>query len=186
MRSFLILFRRVMLILTLMIFTLSVLSAGSIFIHLVSEDTVGYNLADIEELTFTDETLNVHLISGDPGIFNLTEIVQITFSEDMSVEEMVEFVSLIPIRFLKNYPNPFNPETTISFELAQESRTLIEIYNVKGQRVRKLLDDTLEGGTHAIIWDGSNDSNRQVGSGVYFYRVCVNDTEEFSKMIMLK
>lgn len=186
MRSFLLLIRRVMLMLTLMMFTLSVLSAGSILIHLVSEETVGYNLADIEELNFADETLNVHLITGDPGIFNLSEIDQITFSEDLSVEDMLEFVSLIPIRFLRNYPNPFNPETTISFELAQESRTLIEIYNVKGQRVRKLLDDTLEGGAHAIIWDGNNDSHRQVGSGVYLYRVSVDGTEEFSKMIMLK
>ena len=178
--------KKLILIVLVMMLTMSVLSAASIVIHMISEETYSYDLADIEELTFIDVTLNVLLTSGDPAVFDLSEIDQITFSEDMSVEEIAELVSLIPIRFLKNYPNPFNPETTISFELAQESRTLIEIFNVKGQRVRKLLDDTLEVGTHAIIWDGSNDSNRQVGSGVYFYRVSVNGTEEFSKMIMLK
>ncbi len=178
--------RRSMLILPIMMLTLSILSAGSIQIHLVSEETVGYNLADIEELTFTNETLIIHLIAVDPELFDIAEIDHITFGEDLSVEDMVELVSLIPIRFLKNYPNPFNPETTITFELGQESRTLIEIYNVKGQRVRKLLDDTLRQGSHAIIWDGRNDRNDPVSSGVYFYRVSVNDSELFSRMIMLK
>ena len=126
-RPFILFGRRLFFILPVLIFTVSVLSAGSILIHLVSDDTVGYNLADIDQIAFSEETLNVHLTSGESGVFDLADIDQITFSEDLSVEEIVELVSAIPIRFLKNYPNPFNPETTISFELAQESRTRIEI-----------------------------------------------------------
>ncbi|HPR17682.1 MAG TPA: CapA family protein [Candidatus Cloacimonadota bacterium] len=72
--------------------------------------------------------------------------------------------------FKRNYPNPFNPITTISFEVYDETRDEIEIaiYNIKGQKVKRLLRDSFASGTHVVVWDGTDKSHRSVASGIYF------------------
>ena len=87
---------------------------------------------------------------------------------------------------LQNYPNPFNPTTTISFEIAEAGKTQIEIYNVKGQKIKTLLDETMEIGGHSTIWNGTDSDDKQVASGIYFYKVSVNNTEQIKKMILIK
>jgi len=85
-----------------------------------------------------------------------------------------------------NYPNPFNPTTTIAFSLPLSGRTTLDIYNLKGQRVRQLLNANLPSGSHKATWDGSNDNNQPVSSGIYFYRVCCSDQAFTGKMILAK
>ena len=177
---------RIVLITLIMTFSLSILSAGTMYIHLNSSETQVFGISEISELTFADDGLNIHKLTGETEEFAMAEIAQITFSEDLSVEELVDLVSRIPIRYLKNYPNPFNPETTISFEIAQAGRAKVEVYNSKGQRVRVLLDEMLQQGSHSVLWNGRNEAGSQVSSGVYFYRVSVDESEQYSKMIMVK
>ena len=136
-------------------------------------------------LLFT-ETMIIHLVNGETDEFELAVVDSITFDPGTSVEEMVEFISQIPIRFLKNYPNPFNPTTTISFEIAQSGKTKVEVFNVKGQKVKTLLNKELDIGVHSFVWSGLDEQNRKVVSGMYFYRVKVNEEEKINKMIMLK
>jgi hypothetical protein len=85
-----------------------------------------------------------------------------------------------------NYPNPFNPETTISFFLPQAGETELSIYNLKGQKVRNLLSSPLPTGTHRANWNGMDDSNKPVSSGIYFYRINANQHSYTGKMIMAK
>ncbi|MCF7920844.1 MAG: T9SS type A sorting domain-containing protein, partial [Candidatus Cloacimonetes bacterium] len=85
-----------------------------------------------------------------------------------------------------NYPNPFNPMTTISFALPEESEVSISIYNIKGQKVKVLVDDIMEKGQHKIVWDGLNASGRQVASGVYLYNMQTKDYSSTKKMLMIK
>ncbi|HHE37647.1 MAG TPA: T9SS type A sorting domain-containing protein [Candidatus Cloacimonetes bacterium] len=132
------------------------------------------------------ETMFINLNNGETMEIDTDEIMGITFSPDVSVEEMVEIISQIPIKFLKNTPNPFNPATTISFELMKKGKISIEIYNAKGQKVRKLLDKKMEAGNHQVIWDGLDDQGKRVASGVFFYKISLNDEQLMKKMIMLK
>jgi len=83
-----------------------------------------------------------------------------------------------------SYPNPFNPETNISFSLPAEQEVSLNIYNLKGQRVRELVNGQMVSGTYTIIWDGKNDGGKQVGSGLYFYKLRT-DGREFSKKMLL-
>lgn len=85
-----------------------------------------------------------------------------------------------------NYPNPFNPETIISFSLLQETDVLIEVFNIKGEKVRTLIDDRYPAAHHQVSWNGTNDRGQQVGSGVYFYRMIADDYSSIRKMILLK
>ncbi len=132
------------------------------------------------------EMMSIHTSTGETISFDTGDIEQITFSSDVSVEDMAEIVSQIPIKFLKNYPNPFNPNTTISFVLNQAGNTEVEIFNVKGQKVKLLRREVLGVGTHSCTWDGRNDCGNTVASGVFFYRVSVNGNTLLNKMLMLK
>jgi hypothetical protein len=80
-----------------------------------------------------------------------------------------------------NYPNPFNPETNIVFELASGSNVLIEIYNIKGQKVTTLINETFETGSHKVIWNAVGQS-----SGIYLLRFITAETSEMKKLILLK
>ncbi|MBT4333544.1 MAG: T9SS type A sorting domain-containing protein [Candidatus Cloacimonetes bacterium] len=88
---------------------------------------------------------------------------------------------------ISNYPNPFNPTTTISFSLTTEitENTEIIIYNLKGQKVKNL-PITLSGDEGAGIWNGTDNSGQPVSSGIYFYKLGVGDLQQVNKMILLK
>jgi len=87
---------------------------------------------------------------------------------------------------LQNYPNPFNPETQIRFQLPEAAKTRIAIYNLNGQTVRTLVDEQLEPGYHEITWNGTNDHGKQVGSGVYYYRIEAGKHSGIKKMALVR
>ncbi len=88
---------------------------------------------------------------------------------------------------LTNYPNPFNPETKIVFDLPESGLVKLEIYNIKGQKVKTLLDCYMNPGRSEILWNSKDDDGKRVSSGVYFYKLDVNGkTEKTKKMLLLK
>lgn len=85
-----------------------------------------------------------------------------------------------------NYPNPFNPETVISFTLKSNDNVKIEIYNVKGERVRTLTNMEYNPGHHNIVWKGLNDFGKPVSSGIYFYKMITSEFQDTKKMLLIK
>lgn len=85
-----------------------------------------------------------------------------------------------------NFPNPFNPSTTIEYDLATPSRVKIEIFNVMGTRVCELLNEHQVSGHHLVRWDGTTDRGVPVASGTYIYRVATDDAVETKKMVLLR
>jgi M6 family metalloprotease-like protein len=85
-----------------------------------------------------------------------------------------------------NYPNPFNPETSIKYMTHRYEHVLIEVYNVRGQKVATLVDDYKSAGTHTTIWDGTDSMSRSVASGIYFYTMTTGDYHKVKKMVLLK
>ena len=85
-----------------------------------------------------------------------------------------------------NYPNPFNPVTTIGFSLPQAGEVSLDIFNLLGQQVRTLIDRRLSSGRYRLSWDGTDDNSETVTSGVYFYRLKTDDNAETRKMLLLK
>jgi photosystem II stability/assembly factor-like uncharacterized protein len=85
-----------------------------------------------------------------------------------------------------NYPNPFNPETTISFSLNKEEFVSLEIYNIKGQKVKSLVSATLSANNYSIVWNGTDDTNQKVSSGMYFYKMKTQSYSKVNKMLLLK
>ena len=85
-----------------------------------------------------------------------------------------------------NYPNPFNPSTTISYNLGKDARVSVEIFNLKGQLVKRLVNDTQAKGTHNAVWNGRDNNNREVASGFYFYKLCAGESTITRKILMMK
>jgi hypothetical protein len=84
------------------------------------------------------------------------------------------------------YPNPFNPNTTIRFNLSERSAVTIDVYNIRGQLVKNLFDGNLFSGNHFIRWNGTNSENNPVSSGIYFYRITADGHNVTGKMMLMK
>jgi hypothetical protein len=102
------------------------------------------------------------------------------------VENDLENGAISEFSLEQNYPNPFNPNTNIEFTLPGEGWVILDVYNVLGQRVRRLLADRLDRGLHSITWDGKDDSAKDLADGIYLYRLQTEDFSETKKMILLK
>lgn len=85
-----------------------------------------------------------------------------------------------------NYPNPFNPQTNIEFKLAKEGPVSILIYDNKGSLIRTLLHSELASGTYVLSWDGRNEADEDVASGLYMYRLQTNTFTETKKMMLIR
>ncbi len=85
-----------------------------------------------------------------------------------------------------NYPNPFNPETIINYSIKEAGNVTIEVYNIKGQLVKILVNDARETGNYTTIWNGRDNSNKSVASGVYFYKMRAQNYSSTKKMILMK
>jgi hypothetical protein len=86
---------------------------------------------------------------------------------------------------LQNHPNPFNPSTTIQFSIPQESKVELTVYNIKGQKVKTIVDATCEMGINTYIWNGTNNFGNKVGTGIYFYQLKVDSKAIKTKKMML-
>jgi len=127
------------------------------------------------------------VIAGSTSSYGLggSDFWLIRLDQEISIADNAIVESLI--LNLSNYPNPFNPTTTISFSIPEESNVKLSIYNIKGQKIKSLLNDQITSGEHSIVWNGEDDSGKKVSSGVYLYKLNVNGkTEAVRKCLLLK
>ena len=120
------------------------------------------------------------------------------YSKDVTGDDRVLFVNRyeylstegegVPIEFAlhENYPNPFNPTTTLRFDLPEVSNLTLTIYNMLGQKVRTFDYQNTSAGYHSVTWDAANDLGQQVGAGVYLYQLQTKDFVKTRKMVLLK
>ena len=127
-----------------------------------------------------------HLLIGEFSYYpnNLVSNPVLIIVESVSVEKYE--LPLIGYN-LSNYPNPFNPSTTIEFTIQNNSEIELSIYNIKGQKIKTLTQNEYAKGSHSIIWSGDEESGNPVNSGIYYYKLKVNGkTEAVNKCLMLK
>ena len=86
----------------------------------------------------------------------------------------------------QNYPNPFNPSTTISYTVGKSGHVTVEIYSVDGRRIRVLVDEAQEPGDRSVIWDGRNDKEMRVATGIYFCRLEIDSFSTVRKMLLIQ
>jgi hypothetical protein len=102
------------------------------------------------------------------------------------ISEVEDIDPVFVTELVGNYPNPFNPVTTISFNMANEGNVKIEVFNIRGQHVTTLVNEVRNAGPHRVVWSGVDANNRNVGSGVYFYRMTTDSFSSTQKMLLIK
>ncbi len=158
----------------------------------VLNDSIDYDSADISFVLHYENKSAPKMIQTY-SLFDKIEKKFISRDLDMSTKERFYTVKLNDIPEIEyetalnsNYPNPFNPSTIIAFSLKEDSKVELSIFNVKGQKVSTLSNDYLKKGNHSIVWNGKDNSGRLCSSGVYFYRLKVNNQVFSRKMLMMK
>jgi len=119
----------------------------------------------------------------------ITVADQTNFSDwILTDEDPATGIEDLPSRFYlsANYPNPFNPTTTISYEIARPSHVRLDVYNAAGQLVRVLVDSRKSEGRYRMEWDGLDTRGMQAASGVYFYRLKAGEFEQTRKMVLVR
>ena len=157
---------------------------------------IGYHIyrdnEPLTEIPIASEDYTDTLTSSGTYVYSVRAVYTIGLSETISIEveitvSDIDEVTPINKTFLKgNYPNPFNPETTIQFDLVKDSEISIEIYNIKGQKVRTLFSGQMNRGSHTKIWNGTDDHGQNVSSGIYFYRLIADDVTSTRRMVLMK
>ncbi len=137
-----------------------------------------HRAADNKYFVTWEDTRNLAFTAGE-DIF-----AQLIQYEPVAIDDPTAIPTWDPN--LSTYPNPFNPETTVQFSLQKETKVALKVYNVKGQLVRTLCDEVLPLGEHHIEWDGRDNVDRKVSSGVYLINLNVNGRDYRSKALLLK
>jgi len=149
---------------------------------LVPPDTKSFH--DVDLYVVGIYTYRVRALFKSPhGMTELSEPLIVNFVNE------IDYVKPVNVMHLSaNYPNPFNPFTSIRYQVSGIGNQNVEInvYNVRGQRVRTLLNEHREPGQHSVVWNGRDDSGREVGSGIYFYRMRVGEFTQTRSMVLLK
>jgi len=143
---------------------------------------------NLTDLTYTDSNVpNGTYVYGVMAQYTSGDAEPIE-TEPITILSADDEQTLLPmVTALKgNYPNPFNPDTNISFSLHENALVVIEIYNVRGQKVRTLVNTEMEAGNHSVVWNGRTDQNREAGSGIFFYRMKAGTFTSTRKMILMK
>ena len=172
----------------------------------VVEDSVVTFSVDVEDIDstieyewFVDEILQAELTEEFVHTFSVVgdiEIKSIAFDEDYDIETIwlveVEAGSavgdILPVKtnLSKNFPNPFNPETTINYSIVDAGMVRIEIFNIKGEKVRTLVNEHKSVGFYSTVWNGRDNYGKEVSSGMYFYNMITDNFHKFRKMVLLK
>ena len=134
-----------------------------------------------EPVGFTEQLLKVYPNS-------VTENVDIYLTKNLSTGIPIETEALNPKEFAlqPNYPNPFNPSTTLSYDVPQTSHVTINIYNLLGKKIVTLLDEEVQAGTYQLIWETKNIMGQELSSGVYICRMQSNDFIKSRKMMLIR
>jgi len=136
------------------------------------QETVRYNRYHVHDQS-SGKVISSNLYTGMLGDYYL---VSFEDSEGM-IPSGLEFGC---------YPNPFNPGLNICFSLPEEIPVEVNIYNIKGQKVRTLVKEQYRSGEYELVWDGRNTSGKQTGSGVYFIRIKAGKENLYRKAVMIK
>jgi aminopeptidase N len=132
---------------------------------------------DLEESFLLSPGATVQNVTLDPDHWILCDVVRTFTGGDETPS--ATFLS-------QNFPNPFNPATTILFGLAAPGSASVRVYDARGALVATLIDGTLDGGTHEVRWNGTDDRGAPVASGVYFCRLSAEGTVLTRKMLLLR
>jgi len=139
-----------------------------------------------QALSYTDPTpptgIHQYYLTSAYGDFESTP------SNSVTIEVTAAGTTPLPTTtaLLGNFPNPFNPSTTIQLQIKKSAPVSVDVFNMRGQKVKTLVRENLDAGTHSYEWNGTNNESQTVASGIYFYTVHIGSFCQTRRMILMK
>jgi len=139
-------------------------------------------LVEMEPLLVEDKMMDTVLVCPAPARFDAEPIAEALEAQSEQPGQ------ILPDKYqlFANYPNPFNPETTIGYSIAKAGWVQVEIFNTLGQCVRTLVDAEQAAGAHQVVWDARNEVGEMMPGGIYFYKLTTTEFSATRKMLLLK
>jgi hypothetical protein len=173
--------------------------------HLIIQDITN-TLTDVFEVVWNP--MDSVITGGDSLIIDVVfkPVAQTMYSDDITVHNNDTPVTIhlegsgmisglvdhlagtVPTEYVlyQAYPNPFNPSTTIRYQLPHTTSVRLVVYNALGQQVQTLVNSRIEAGYHEVTWDGKNNAGMQMPSGVYLFRMETENFQQVNKMMLMK
>lgn len=164
-------------------------NSGGFYLHSGTDGSIIGSISGLNNLLITTEG---KFIDNRDSIIQVVQISRnkaCLYQSSGAVDVDDENHEILPevLSLSQNYPNPFNSSTCIEFTLPGKSLVKLSIYNILGQRIATLADGQFKAGHHSVSWNGTDDSGREVPTGVYFYSIDANGNDKVvKKMLMLK
>ena len=159
-------------------------------ITLVSSNNVNVNIPTFTAGTTVEQIVTVTITGANP--FIAIQVTDCAGNSQVCDPVYTTLSTNLPenYKLAQNFPNPFNPSTTIHFGLApklgESTFVTLKIFDAAGQEVKTLISETMAPGEYSIEWDGTNNNNRQVAGGMYLYQLITGDFVQTRKMVLLK
>ena len=160
--------------------------------NISSDSDFGIVLCDASKKQYTPKIMKVDedtaIVGWIDGRSSGKEEIKGLFAQKIVIsgvdneEDNVE----VPSMELSNYPNPFNPSTSIKFNIESPQEVTLEVFNIRGQLVKTLVNDDLAEGYHTIKWNGNDNNDNRVSSGLYMYKLSTEKKSQTNKMLLLK
>jgi hypothetical protein len=151
--------------------------------------SVNYNVNACSSAEFT-----LSAVYGQTGDYN--ETINVTSNDPFMPSTEIHVTAhvgndipgtpIIQTKLQGNYPNPFNPVTYIAFSLKTSGKVKLDVFNLKGQLVKTLVNENMASGQHRVLWDGKDNDRHQVASGIYLYRFQSGAVSDTKKMMLMK
>lgn len=151
-------------------------------------DVVEHIINEIVKIDFIldESTLLVHK-ANETTPYIIEQITKIDFDLNVSVEEMEKVGTLLKgFKLLSNFPNPFNPSTTINYKIGETGLVEIKIFDVNGRLTNTLVSENRTPGDYSVEWAGNDSKGNDVAAGMYFYTLSLNGVDESRKMLLVK
>ena len=123
------------------------------------------------------------IVAIDNGQFGFLKLNNVTNTSSILEDQNKSYPYQFKLK--QNHPNPFNSKTVIKFDLLDMAHTELNIYDLKGNKIKTLVEKVFNPGTHSISWDGMDFNNHKISSGVYFYYIKIKGLTQAKKMILL-
>ena len=163
----------------------SLIVADNLWNRLLLYDIASPESPELTSVFYWNQATSQMILQDDDLILNnLHGGINVLQIEAVGTDEGNEIPK--PSINLANYPNPFNPETTISYSIKESGPVRLQVFNIRGQLVRTLIDERVEKGEHRVQWHGDDREGKPVSSGVYLYRIQAGDVHDTRKMLLMK
>ncbi|MEL1225981.1 MAG: BspA family leucine-rich repeat surface protein, partial [Candidatus Neomarinimicrobiota bacterium] len=153
-----------------------------------NQDLSNWDVSSAEHMNniFTNTSLSEENKCAIHNSFSINEAWPYDWSESCNLSNETSLIS--PQKFLlhQNYPNPFNPTTLIKYDLPERAFVVVDIYDVKGRKIKNLFYNEQTSGYHSISWDATNQAGKLVPAGIYIYSIQTGNNVQTKKMILVK